>query len=91
LSIAGVSCHAARIFCDNKRQGSRPDGTRWYYNALAEVFLKAMPGRLTDRTAIEARPKLIAQDTIVKKNGFRPNWQERAEQSLFGPYKVAAK
>jgi hypothetical protein len=23
--------------------------TRWYYNALAEVFSKAMPGRLSDR------------------------------------------
>lgn len=25
------------------------DGTRWYYNALAELFSRAMPGRLSDR------------------------------------------
>ena len=25
------------------------DGTRWYYNALAEVFSKAMPDRSADR------------------------------------------
>jgi (p)ppGpp synthase/HD superfamily hydrolase len=25
------------------------DGTRWYYNALADVFSRAMPGRLSDR------------------------------------------
>ena len=25
------------------------DGTRWYYNALADVFSDAMPGRLSNR------------------------------------------
>ncbi len=25
------------------------DGTRWYYNALADVFSDAMPGPLSDR------------------------------------------
>ena len=25
------------------------DGTRWYYNALADVFSKALPGRLSER------------------------------------------
>jgi hypothetical protein len=25
------------------------DGTRWYYDALANVFSNTMPGRLSDR------------------------------------------
>jgi hypothetical protein len=25
------------------------EGTRWYYSALAEVFSRAIPGRLSDR------------------------------------------
>jgi HD domain len=28
------------------------DGTRWYYNALVNVFSNKMPGRLTDRFAL---------------------------------------
>lgn len=34
-----------------KRFNGGANGTKWYYNALVEVFLNRMPGRLTDRFA----------------------------------------
>ena len=32
-----------------KRFNGGKEGTRWYYGALADVFSKTMPGRLSDR------------------------------------------
>jgi (p)ppGpp synthase/HD superfamily hydrolase len=57
VSLADKTHNAEAILFDYRVLGDQlwprfnggADGTRWYYNALAEVFLKAMPGRLTDR------------------------------------------
>ena len=57
VSLADKTHNAEAIFFDYlvlgdalwSRFNGGADGTRWYYGALAEVFLKVMPGRLTDR------------------------------------------
>jgi len=57
VSLADKTHNAEAILFDYRALGDRlwkrfnggADGTRWYYNAVAEVFAKAMPGRLSDR------------------------------------------
>jgi len=57
VSLADKTHNAEAILFDYRVLGDQlwerfnggADGTRWYYNALAEVFSKAMPGRLSDR------------------------------------------
>jgi (p)ppGpp synthase/HD superfamily hydrolase len=59
VSLADKTHNAEAILFDYRVLGDQlwprfnggADGTRWYYNALAEVFPKVMPGRLTDRFA----------------------------------------
>jgi len=59
VSLADKTHNAEAILFDYRVLGDElwprfnggADGTRWYYNALAEVFPKVMPGRLTDRFA----------------------------------------
>ena len=57
VSLADKTHNAEAILFDYRVLGDQlwprfnggAEGTRWYYNALAEVFSKVMPGRLTDR------------------------------------------
>lgn len=57
VSLADKTHNAEAILFDYRVLGDRiwerfnggAGGTRWYYNALSEVFSKAMPGRLSDR------------------------------------------
>ena len=57
VSLADKTHNAEAILFDYREIGDLiwrrftggADGTRWYYDALAKVFVKAMPGRLTDR------------------------------------------
>lgn len=57
VSLADKTHNAEAILFDYRDLGDQlwprfnggEDGTRWYYNALAKVFTKVMPGRLTDR------------------------------------------
>jgi (p)ppGpp synthase/HD superfamily hydrolase len=59
VSLADKTHNAEAILFDYRVLGDQlwprfnggAEGTRWYYNALAEVFPKVMPGRLTDRFA----------------------------------------
>jgi len=57
VSLADKTHNAEAILYDYRVMGDQlwkrfnggKDGTRWYYNALVEVFSKVMPGRLADR------------------------------------------
>ncbi len=57
VSLADKTHNAEAILFDYRvlgdplwdRFNGGADGTRWYYNALADVFSDAMPGRLSDR------------------------------------------
>ncbi len=57
VSLADKTHNAEAILFDYRVLGDSlwsrfsggTDDTRWYYNALADVFLKTMPGRLSDR------------------------------------------
>jgi len=57
VSLADKTHNAEEILFDYRELGDQlwprfnggADGTRWYYDALAKVFAKAMPGRLADR------------------------------------------
>ena len=57
VSVADKTHNAEAILFDYRVLGDAlwdrfnggPDGTRWYYNALADVFSDVMPGRLSDR------------------------------------------
>ncbi len=57
VSLADKTYNAEAILFDYRVLGDRlwdrfnggADGTRWYYNALADVFSDTMPGRLSDR------------------------------------------
>ena len=57
VSLADKTHNAEAILFDYRVLGDSlwdrfnggADGTRWYYNALAEVFSDTMPGRLSDR------------------------------------------
>ncbi len=57
VSLADKTHNAEAILFDYRVLGDSlwdrfnggADGTRWYYNALAEVFSETMPGRLSDR------------------------------------------
>ena len=57
VSLADKTHNAEAILFDYRVLGDRlwdrfnggADGTRWYYNALADVFSGTMPGRLSDR------------------------------------------
>lgn len=57
VSLADKTHNAEAILFDYRVLGDQlwqrftggAAGTRWYYNALAEVFLQALPGRLSDR------------------------------------------
>jgi (p)ppGpp synthase/HD superfamily hydrolase len=59
VSLADKTHNAEAILFDYRVLGDQlwerfnggAAGTRWYYSALAEVFPKVMPGRLTDRFA----------------------------------------
>jgi (p)ppGpp synthase/HD superfamily hydrolase len=59
VSLADKTHNAEAILADFKTLGDDlwprftggADGTRWYYGALAQVFAKAMPGRLSERFA----------------------------------------
>ncbi|MEE9547345.1 MAG: hypothetical protein V3V65_07595 [Hyphomicrobium sp.] len=46
----GTSFFDYRVLGDRlwDRFNGGADGTRWYYNALADVFSDTMPGRLSD-------------------------------------------
>jgi (p)ppGpp synthase/HD superfamily hydrolase len=57
VSLADKTHNAEAIHFDYRELGDRlwdrfnggEVGTRWYYNALVDVFSDAMPGRLSDR------------------------------------------
>lgn len=57
VSLADKTHNAEAILFDFREHGDRlwerftggPEGTRWYYGALAEIFAVSMPGRLSDR------------------------------------------
>jgi (p)ppGpp synthase/HD superfamily hydrolase len=57
VSLADKTHNAEAILFDYRVLGDRlwdrfnggRAGTRWYYGALADIFAKAMPGRLADR------------------------------------------
>jgi len=57
VSLADKTHNAEAILFDYRELGDQiwsrfnggADGTRWYYTELANVFAKAMPGRLADR------------------------------------------
>ncbi len=57
VSLADKTHNAESILFDYRVLSDRiwdrfnggADGTRWYYNTLADVFSKTMPGRLSDR------------------------------------------
>ncbi|MFM8747325.1 MAG: HD domain-containing protein [Aestuariivirga sp.] len=57
VSLADKTHNAEAILFDYRALGDAlwprfnggADGTRWYYSALAEVFARTMPGRLSDR------------------------------------------
>jgi (p)ppGpp synthase/HD superfamily hydrolase len=57
VSLADKTHNAEAILYDYRVLGDAlwsrfnggADGTRWYYNELAEIFAKVMPGRLSDR------------------------------------------
>lgn len=57
ISLADKTYNAEAILSDHRVLGEPlwtssnggADGTRWYYNALADVFSDTMPGRLSDR------------------------------------------
>ncbi len=57
VSLADKTHNAEAILYDYRVLGDRlwdrfkggREGTRWYYGAMAELFSKAMPGRLADR------------------------------------------
>jgi (p)ppGpp synthase/HD superfamily hydrolase len=59
VSLADKTHNAEAIFWDYRKHGEalwsrfngRAHGTRWYYNALGEVFQRALPGALSDRLA----------------------------------------
>ena len=57
VSLADKTHNAEAILFDYRvlgdplwqRFNGGAEGTRWYYSALADIFSKAMPGRLSDR------------------------------------------
>ena len=57
VSLADKTHNAEAILFDyrvlgealRQRFNGGAEGTRWYYAALADVFSKVMPGRLSDR------------------------------------------
>jgi (p)ppGpp synthase/HD superfamily hydrolase len=59
VSVADKTHNAEAILYDYRELGDDlwprfsggDEGTRWYYNSLAEIFAKALPGRLSDRMA----------------------------------------
>jgi (p)ppGpp synthase/HD superfamily hydrolase len=63
VSLADKTHNAEAILFDYRvigdslwlRFNGGADGTRWYYNALAEVFSEALPGGLSDRLSLAAK------------------------------------